>query len=136
MADDLTERLRRPKPIMGELDMFTIVNVADIREAADRIEELEAENEALKRGMAAVDASVAKRRTLVKVGKRKSRRIREQEAQVQRLADDIRTARFVATYWRDRCMETDTTRWGAHPLAMTLAALDGERDLSQLGVEQ
>ena len=51
--------------------------------------------------------------------------------------DTTRAARIVATYWRDHMMAEDgAALWGcAHPLAMVLAALDGETDPVQLGVD-
>ena len=45
-------------------------------------------------------------------------------------------ATVVATYWRDAFMDLDgPLRAGAHPLAMVLAALDGETEPAQLGIE-
>lgn len=47
-------------------------------------------------------------------------------------------ARFVATHWRDailRLPPEDICRAYSHPLAMVLAALDGETDPLQLGIE-
>lgn len=51
--------------------------------------------------------------------------------------DTTRAARIVATYWRDHMMAEDgAALWGcAHPLAMVLAALGGETDPVQLGVD-
>jgi len=51
------------------------------------------------------------------------------------LGTRLRTARFVATYWRDAYMAMDgPARVGSHGLAMVLAALDGETDPVQLGI--
>lgn len=53
-----------------------------------------------------------------------------------------RAARFVATYWRDAYMvehaKGEAGYWaiGTHPLAMVLAALDGETDPTQLGISE
>lgn len=50
--------------------------------------------------------------------------------------DTTRAARIVATHWRDQMMAADGVLRGcAHPLAMVLAALDGETDPVQLGVD-
>lgn len=57
-------------------------------------------------------------------------------AEVVRLRRELDAARIVATYWRDHMMDGgDLTRFAAHPLAMVLAALDGETDPVQLGVD-
>lgn len=46
-----------------------------------------------------------------------------------------RNARIVAEYWRDEMMRSDgTLRICAHPLAMVLAALDGETEPVQMGI--
>lgn len=50
--------------------------------------------------------------------------------------DTTQAARIVATYWRDHMMAADGVLRGcAHPLAMVLAALDGETDPARLGVD-
>lgn len=44
-------------------------------------------------------------------------------------------ARFVADHWRDSMLDGPSeTLWAAHPLAMVLAALDGETDPIQCGI--
>lgn len=49
----------------------------------------------------------------------------------------VRAARFVAEHWRDAFMALDgPARVGCHPLAMVLAALDGETDPVQLGISE
>lgn len=50
----------------------------------------------------------------------------------------LRTARFVAEYWRDAVMGSDELRRTgmSHPLAMVLAALDGETDPAQCGIDE
>jgi hypothetical protein len=54
--------------------------------------------------------------------------------------DTLRAARFVADHWRQSVLASPddmTAPWrlAAHPLCMVLAALDGERDPAQLGIE-
>lgn len=47
----------------------------------------------------------------------------------------LAAARFVAEHWRDAFMTLDgPARVGCHPLAMVLAALDGETDPVELGI--
>jgi hypothetical protein len=47
----------------------------------------------------------------------------------------LRNARIVAEYWRDEMMEADgPLRACSHPLAMVLAALDGETEPAQMGI--
>lgn len=47
----------------------------------------------------------------------------------------LRVARFTAEHWRDATLMSEHTRIGAHPCAMILAALDGETDPVQCGIE-
>lgn len=51
-------------------------------------------------------------------------------------AATIARARFVAEHWRDAMLNgRPEYRWVAHPLAMVLAALDGETDPDQCGID-
>jgi hypothetical protein len=61
-----------------------------------------------------------------------------QVAALLREAERLRYAKAVATIWRDAVMAAPTLRETgmSHPLAMTLAAFDGETDPVQLGVSE
>lgn len=48
----------------------------------------------------------------------------------------LAVARVVAEHWRDAMMRDPDLRFAAHPLACVLAAMDGETDPAQLGVEE
>lgn len=57
-------------------------------------------------------------------------------AQVTAQEERLRAARFVATHWRDAVMASDVLRptGMSHPLALVLAALDGETSPLHLGI--
>jgi hypothetical protein len=47
----------------------------------------------------------------------------------------IAAARFVADYWRQAMLASSESAWAAHPLCMVLAALDGETNPVQCGID-
>jgi hypothetical protein len=62
--------------------------------------------------------------------------IRRLTAQRDDLAARLNTARFVADNWRAHMVAADQpVAIAAHPLCMVLAALDGETDPEQLGLD-
>ncbi len=47
----------------------------------------------------------------------------------------VAAARFVADHWRKSLLESKEQAWAAHPLCMVLAALDGETDPIECGID-
>lgn len=47
----------------------------------------------------------------------------------------LRIARFAAEHWRNAMMASESTRLAAHPCAMILAAVNGETDPVECGIE-
>ena len=57
--------------------------------------------------------------------------------EIEQLKATIARTRFVADHWRVSILAGDVTgtmAWGAHPLCMVLAAIDGETDPTQCGI--
>lgn len=53
------------------------------------------------------------------------------------MSDPLVVARFVADHWRQVILDKfpSDSKWAAHPLCMVLAALDGETEPTQLGLD-
>ena len=51
------------------------------------------------------------------------------------LSQKLRVARFVADHWRKAMASSPGTSFAAHPLCMVLAALDGETDPLECGID-